>query len=252
MRPPGTLRAEREPNDDLAQANRVAPGVPVTGYLGKRRSSTEGDRDVYRVDWPRGTRRVATVALTGLPNLDVNLRIDDSDGVHGAVSDEGRLGEGEVLHRRVVDGPLVISVGQTLAPGQQLPIENVSDAYELTVTEERGDAGEIEPNNLEADATPLAPTWELRGYLDARDDVDLLRWTGPDGRFIVVVRGDGLPFAWRLAGGKPRTPGEATVDLRRGELIRIERTDRSEPAVPLPPKGRDAPWSIVVVDGGRK
>ena len=44
------LTAEREGNDDPELANRIEAGKPVTGYLGKRRSTTEGDRDVYRIE----------------------------------------------------------------------------------------------------------------------------------------------------------------------------------------------------------
>ena len=67
----------------------------------------------------------------------------------------------------------------------------------------------------------------MRGYLDARDDVDLLRWTGDDGTYNVVVRADGLPLAWRIGDGKLRTPGAAQGRRStQATLIRIERTDR--------------------------
>ena len=236
MRPPGALRAEQEPNDEPARANRITTGVPVTGFLGKRISVTEGDKDYYRSD---GTRRAITVSVSGLPNIDIELVVGN------ATVDEGRIGEGEAVRRRLVDGPVLISVGQKLAAGQKLPIENVSDAYELKVVEERMDAGELEPNNMVADATPLVATYELTGHLDSANDVDLLRWTGDSGTYIVVVRADGLPVQWKLSDGKARTPGEATVKLEKGELVRIERN----PAQPL--KNRDAPWTIVVVGSGR-
>ena len=240
-REPPALRQEREPNDDTAHANRIAPGVPVTGLLGKRRSPTEADRDVYLVPWQSGSRRVVSVAVTGLPNIDINLSVDDGDGLHGATVDEDGVGGGEVLHRRMVDGPVVITVGQTLAK-DQLPVENVSDHYTLTVTEDAL-AGETEPNNMEADANPLVLTEELRGYLDARDDVDLLRWTGDTGSYRIVVRADGVPMVWRLPDGKARTPGAAAIELHKGDVIRLERTDRGGKG-PLP--GRDSPWSVVV------
>jgi hypothetical protein len=115
----------------------------------------------------------------------------------------------------------------------------VSDPYELKVTEERADAGELEPNNMDADATPLVPTYELTGWIDGAD-IDLLRWTGESGTYIVVVRGDHLQ--WKIGDGKPRTPGEATLELKKGELIRIERMANEAPT---------GPWSIVVVGSGR-
>ena len=237
-----TLREEREPNDDVADANRIAAGTAVTGYLGKRHSPTEPDRDVYVVPWPAGSRRVVTVAVTGLPNIDVTLNVNDGDGLHGATVDEAGVGAGEVLHRRAVDGPIAITVGEALGKDQKLPIENVSDPYTLTVTEETL-AGEAEPNNMDADANPLSLTEELRGYLDTRLDVDLLRWTGETGNYSIVVRADGVPLLWRLPDGKARTPGAAAITLHRGDLIRLERTDRGGTG-PLP--GRDGLWSVVV------
>ena len=237
-----TLREEREPNDDVSQANRIAPGTPVLGYLGKRHSATEPDRDVYLVQWPTGSRRVVTVTLSGLPNIDVNLSVNDGDGLHGATVDETGMGAGEALHRREIDGPIVVTVGESLGRDQKLPIENVSDPYTLTVTEEKL-AGETEPNNMDADANPLVLSEELHGYLDTRLDVDLLRWTGETGNYNIVVRADGLPLVWRLPDGKPRTPGAATIELHRGDLIRIERTDRGGKGALA---GRDAQWSVVV------
>ena len=244
LRPPGLVREEREPNNDPASANRIAIGAGVKGFLGKRINANEGDKDHYRVEG--NGRRVVTVMVSGLPNIDVNLTVDDTSG-HSTVIDEGGVGEGEALHRRVIDGPVVVGVGQTPAKDQKLPVENVSDAYELSVIEERADAGEIEPNNMEADATPLVPTYELRGYLDTKNDVDLLRWTGESGTYIVVVREGGVPLQWKISDGKARTPGEATIELKKGELVRIERMANPAQAQPK----RDLSWSIVVVGSGR-
>ena len=97
------------------------------------------------------------------------------------------------------------------------------------------------------DATPLVPTYELRGYLDTKNDVDLLRWTGESGTYIVVVREGGVPLQWKISDGKARTPGEATIELKKGELVRIERMANPAQAQPK----RDLSWSIVVVGSGR-
>jgi eukaryotic-like serine/threonine-protein kinase len=249
-RPNPPLTQEREPNDDAAHINVIAPGTKVTGFLGKRRSRDSGDRDMFVVRWPSGSRRTVTVRVTGIPNLDLSLDLVDGDGSHGGRADDGGVGEGEVLHRRSIDGQLVITIDETLVrPGEPkpriapLPIENVSDPYTLTVVEDDPGAGENEPNNTDADANPLELTRELRGYLDTRTDIDELRWTGPDGTYDVTVRGDGIPLAWRIGDGDLRTPGAAKVMLHAGELIRLERTDRTGTG-PVP--GRDVTWSVVV------
>ena len=239
-REPGPVVAEREPNDELATANRIVPTKPVTGFLGKRRQPNEGDRDLYTVAWPAGTKRIVTVTVSGLPNLDINLAIDDGSGTRTVRSDEGGLGEGETLHRRAIDGPLIITIGQTLDKDQRFAIENVSDPYTLTVTEEHP-GGEVEPNSTEVDANPLVLTEELRGYLDTRDDIDLLKWTGADGTYTVTVRSDGLPLQWQTSNGTRRTAGEARgVALKRGEVIKIARDPKGMP------KTRDATWSVIV------
>ncbi|MGE3458770.1 MAG: hypothetical protein AB7O24_26875, partial [Kofleriaceae bacterium] len=239
-RPRPLLSSELEPNDAPSKANQIAAGTPITGYLGKRLGQTEGDKDVYVVKWPAG-RRIATVTATAPPNIDINLTINDADGSHGATVVEAGSGGTEVLHRRPVIGPIVVTVAQTMSKDQKYPIENVSDAYSITVVEETS-PGEAEPNNGAADATPLELNRELRGFLDTRLDVDLVKWTGDDGPINVVVRADGLPLVWKIGDGKSRTPGAATVELKRGDLIRIERTDRGGTG-PLP--GRDLSWSIV-------
>jgi serine/threonine protein kinase len=225
------LTAEREGNDDPELANRIEAGKPVTGYLGKRRSTTEGDRDVYRIDWPSGERRVVSVTVTGVPNLDLTL------AVGAQVSDERRLGEGEALHRRSIDGPLVIAIGQAV-PAGALPVENVSDPYTLTVTEEPLKGGELEPNGIEADANLIAANDQLRGYLDQLADVDLLKFTGEAGTFTVTLTTDDPSVVWQLADGKQRTPGAADVPLVRGEIIRIQRGK----GTPKP----GATWSLAI------
>jgi serine/threonine-protein kinase len=217
------LTEEREPNDEIAQANKIAPGAPVSGVLGKRHSPTEGDRDTFVVPFQSGSRRVVTVSVTGIPNIDLNLSESDADG-HTMTVDEGRIGAGEVMHRRVIDGRLVITIAETMAPDQKYPTENVSDPYTLTVTEEPAGGGEVEPNGTAADANPIGVGDVMRGFLDTRDDVDLLRFTGDDGTYTVDVAGPGLPLEWRVRDGKPQAAGTQQVLLHRGDLIRIART----------------------------
>ena len=197
----------------------------------------------FVVQWPAGSRRVVSVAVTAPPNIDINLALTDGDGVHGATADEGGVGDGEVLHRRAVDGPIVITVGADDREGseaarreRQRPVHADGD---------RGAARPARPSRTASrpTRTPLELTQELRGYLDTRDDVDLLRWTGGDGTYNVVVRADGLPLAWRVGDGKPRTPGAATVELAQGDAD-PSRAHRHGGKGPLP--GRDATWSIVV------
>ena len=216
------LTEEREPNDEIAQANKIAAGAPVTGVLGKRHSPTEGDRDTFVVPFQSGSRRVVTVSVTGIPNIDLNLSESDADG-HTMTVDEAGLGAGEIMHRRVIDGRLVITIAQTMATDQKYPTENVSDPYTLTVTEEPAAGGEVEPNGTAADANPINVTDVMHGFLDTRDDVDLLRFAGDDGTYTVDVAAPGLPLEWRVGEGKPQPAGTQQVALHRGDVIRLAR-----------------------------
>jgi len=64
--------------------------------------------------------------------------------------------------------------------------------------------------------------------------------------FNAVVRADGIPLEWRSDDGPPRTPGAARIQLKHGDLIRIERTDKGQKGA-LP--GRDQPWAISITAG---
>ncbi len=235
-RPPVTLGAEREANDDPEVANRIAAGSPVTGHLGKRRSATEGDRDLFRVEFPSGERRVVSVTVSGLPNLDVTLAVGDRLGTRAQTADEGRIGEGEALHRRSIDGPLTITIGQNVVRGA-LPVENVSDTYTLLVIEEAAKGGEIEPNGIEADANAIAPGETLRGYLDHTTDLDLLRFNGNDGTYTVTLTTNNPATIWQTGDGMLRTPGVASIALKRGEILKIQRTPKGTPK-------RDTTWAF--------
>ncbi|HWN66040.1 MAG TPA: serine/threonine-protein kinase, partial [Haliangium sp.] len=57
LRPEPARRAEVEPNDEIDRATLIAAGQPAAGYLGKRISKTEPDRDYYRVPLPEGAPR---------------------------------------------------------------------------------------------------------------------------------------------------------------------------------------------------
>ena len=246
LREPEPHRAEVEPNDEDARATTIAADREVTGFLGKRISRAQPDRDVFRVDWPSGSSRLVTVRVSGLPNLDLRLILRDGRGQQLATADEAAVGGGEVLHRWRVDGPLLVEVTETMRPGQVLPTENVSDPYTLVVMAEGEDAGwESEPNGNTPDATPLPPGSALRGWLDGRGDLDLLRWEGEPGPVTVEVDGDpALPLQWRDPAGTIHPPGTTTLTLDRGAVLRLERSDRDlAHEAPLP--GADAPWTVV-------
>ena len=118
-------------------------------------------------------------------------------------------------------------------------LKPVGDLARLTSRATLGVAHARDLVGLRACLAPLDAIREAAALLD----VDLLRWTGESGSYNIVVRADGLPLVWRLPDGKPRTPGAATIELQRGDVIRIERTDRGGKGAL---DGRDAQWSVAV------
>jgi hypothetical protein len=152
--------------------------------LGRRRSPTEPDVDLFRL--PRRGAGALTIELTGLPNIDVALTLRDDAGEIVASADEQGVAGDERLFARRVDGPVTIEVSQVMTAA--LPVENVSDRYRLTVREAPAAPGwEREPNGDASDALDVAPSATVRGHLEARADVDALRWTGPAGPVVVEV-----------------------------------------------------------------
>jgi eukaryotic-like serine/threonine-protein kinase len=245
LRPEATQTEEREPNDEPTDATPIASGTEVTGLLGKRRSRSEGDRDVYRIAWPEATPRVITVAVGAPPNIDIVVSLHDRNGTEVARADEGGIGVGETIRRRRINGPLVVKVAETMTPGQALPTENVSDHYTLSVREEADVvAWEAEPNGTAADASTLAPGARVNGYLDGRGDEDALKWTGPTGKVRIVVTATEVPLIYRTGDGQDHPQGVAVIELRQGELIRLERSDRARKKGDALP-GADAPWSVL-------
>jgi len=247
VRTPPPATREREPNQDLATATPIAFGTPVTGFLGARIGPREPDKDLYRVLGTDDRERIVSVHVSGIRNIDLALTLRDTAGSVVATVDEGGVGASEAIYRRRTRGALVVEVDEVMRPDQPWAIENVSDAYTLEVDLDRKDGYEVEPDGTASDANPIGPGQKVTGWLEARADVDVLRWTGPAGpATIAVTAGPKLPIAWQV-GDEPerRGPGTAEVVLTAGEEIKLSRADHDLPrGQDLP--GEDEPWSVTV------
>jgi serine/threonine-protein kinase len=247
LRSEGPATREREPNQDVATATPIGFATEVTGQLGKRLGPREPDRDLYRVLGTTDGERIVDVHVSAIPNIDLVLTLRDATGQPIAVVDEGGVGAPEAFHRRRLRGGIMIEVGEAMATDQAWPIENVSDDYTLRIDTDDAVGWEIEPDGTAGDATPLGPGQSMRGWLDARADVDVLRWDGPAGAATVEVAADpSLPVTWRVGDG-PRQigAGKITVALAAGDRIWLERADRDRPrGQPLP--GEEQAWTVTV------
>ena len=241
--PPSTV--EREPNDEIGEATLIAAGTDVSGYLGKRRGPGEPDRDFYRVELPAGTELISAHA-SAPPNVDIALTVRDDAGRVIVVADEGDVGGGEVIRRRrVASRSLTLEITERMTAGQRWPTENVSDRYALGVAADAPDAAtETEPNGGVTDATPATAGAAVRGWLDGRNDVDLVRWNGAAGTVTIDVAADpALPLVWRGPDGIERGPGRVATMLRTGDVLRLARSDRERPHSEVLP-GADLAWMV--------
>ncbi len=242
--PPQT--SEIEPNDDTTQATLIAPDTQVTGYLGKRQSRSEPDRDVYRLSHEPMPGEAVSVEVSGLPNVDVELQLLDAAGAVLHQRNQAGVGEGERIRDWRVHGQVMVAVTEHLGSGDALPVENVSDPYTLTVSLRAPGAGvEVEPDDAPTDALPLAVGGTMTGYLDRRGDVDTFRFDGAAGDYTLRIGGAGsVPLSWRVGGGEPRSERQARITLAPGSLIRLSRTDARAPATDGPPPGADEPYAL--------
>ncbi len=232
-RPPGTRTAEAEPNNTAEQATLIAADTVVTGYLGKRQSKTEADKDCFQLAAeiaPDGSQKI-TARATAPPNIDIRLDVYDAGGGFLARGDDNAVGGTEWVRDLRVRTPVYVVVTESMRgrPGT-LPTENVSDTYEVRVEVATVDsARETEPNHMDADANPLAPGAPVSGFADRRGDIDAFRFDGPAGTYRVRVTGaKDTPLRLRWRDEKPTAERSAEVKLSPGDIIRVERDDSSE------------------------
>jgi hypothetical protein len=160
-----------------------------------------------------------------------------------ALVDEQGVGGGEAVHRRRGAPEMSVEIGQLMSG--TWPIENGSDPYTREVSVDEADpTWVVEPNAETSDATPVAAGATVRGSLDARADVDCLRWDGPAGDVLVDVTapGDGTVL-WTGPDGVARS-GRATVSLKTGEVVRLRRADRDQGKGTL--AGAEAAWTATL------
>lgn len=243
FRPTPPASHEREPNNELASATLIAIDHPVSGYLGKRLGKTEPDLDFFSVPLPAGDY-VVTAQVSALPNIDISIEVFDPIGRMITRVDENGVGGSEMLRRRRIDGSVVFLVTETTFGGPRLPVENVSDPYELVVTiDSDGLLAEIEPNDADVEAMTASPAKTMTGWLDRRMDIDVYRFDGLAGRYVISVGGAAtVPVVIDTASETSATR-TLTATLSPGDTITLRRSDATLPAGQALP-GMDEPYLL--------
>ncbi len=242
--------AEKEPNNTLETATLIAAGGPVRGKIGERLSENQSDRDYYRVATPAapGSAARLTARLSPIRRMDLALAVYDQSGKLLATADNGGRGDGEVIpNLGVVDDTLYLAVMESKFVDE--PTQNPLDEYQLEVAFARpAEDEELEPNDVDSDATPIAAGRATRGWLGRWRDVDRYRWSGPAGSFEVTVAGaEGIAVALRVGEGEASEARTIKVALEPGSIVGLERLDPDAGAGQRPRADAvDVPYTITI------
>jgi hypothetical protein len=183
---------EAEPNNRAPEANLLPFGEKMRGQLGQRLDAVRSDRDFYRMTIPSGTS-IVRLDYRALPNIAPCILL------YRGSSEEPlqRFCVGQAARDltipalRLDPSDYLFAVLQDQEQYEQEPpppvLENVSDAYELTIGPATADPGfEVEPNDSHVSANKVAPGSSIAGRLAWMRDVDVFCATTTDPvRFVV-------------------------------------------------------------------
>lgn len=162
---------EREPNDELAQANSLAPGTAA-------RASLNGavDADFYRV--AISAPGMLAARLSGIEGVDLVLELLDAEGAGLARSDRGPAQTTEGIANFPVDaGVYHLAVREFVSKRRQkqAPRTGPSPSYELgiEILAEPSAEQEREPNDDAAGAREILIGDDAAGYIGWAGDVDV-------------------------------------------------------------------------------
>jgi hypothetical protein len=221
---------EKEPNNSLETATLIASGASVRGKIGTRIDDTQSDRDYYRVRAPAPGPAKLAVELSAIKRMDLALAVYDVSGKLLGAADNAPRGEPELIPNLGVQTDEVYVAVMESKYVTDGPTENPTDEYRIRVAfEPRADGEEVEPNDVDTDATPLPPEQPVRGWLGRHRDVDRFRFGGNAGKWEIELLGaEGVPLAIRVGDGEPRAERKLQVNLIRGVVIVVERRDPEE------------------------
>ena len=184
---PSVADTESEPNDEPAGANLLAPGQPIKALIGKRKSPGEGDADVYRIELvdtrsssaseptTEATPRVADIALSALPNMDLALDLVEHGSAQPLLTvNSGKVGEPERIPNVLLRGDAYYLRVREVAVSGRYPTENVSDQYTVSLSLAAHDpTRESELNDALELAEQLRPGTPRHGLIGWSDDRDV-------------------------------------------------------------------------------
>ncbi len=176
---------EREPNDDMEEAQIIQIDKPIQGYFQK-----EEDEDWYRLDFSLEGKHIARVTLSGVPGIDSSLYFLDSRGNTILRSTFGEEGEGEILTNiGLTTSTYFIRVRGKGEGGSPTPY-----TLEVKLLGPWDESKEFEPNDDSEMANPIPLGKPVEGYAQPPlADWDWYRFSIPEpGMDILVIRTSGI------------------------------------------------------------
>lgn len=161
---------EQEPNNTSKQPNAVDLQKTYRGTLGP--VVKKGDEDWYVIDAGAEKKRIK-VSLGAVPSIDLSLVFFNEKAETVAVVNNRGAGEAEVVPAYgLLPGKNYLRVREVEKKGKP-PVSDEVNPYLLSfeVLGETPDE-ELEPNNVDRNASPLTANKEVSGYLAWGKDVD--------------------------------------------------------------------------------
>ncbi len=163
--------AETEPNDTIATADTLIPGIQLSGYIVA--DGSNADVDWYRLNGPPKGAWALEVQISGVPSADIALQIIEPDG-SDPLAEANREGAGglEEIHPIVIDKPTVfLAVQEVRRPGVPPGTFN-TQPYGLLYRMYDSSTVEREPNDTMSTATAARIGTPIQGRLDSDVDAD--------------------------------------------------------------------------------
>jgi tRNA A-37 threonylcarbamoyl transferase component Bud32 len=213
--------SESEPNDDIAESDRVFAGAPIEGFIGEPAIGQRADVDFYMVENRTGQNVVASIEVSGVPGIDLVIKTYSRDGRALTTVDSGKEGRRELLPNQYLSSPFLYVMVREYWVENRPPRWNTEIPYHLRVRlREHAPGEEIEPNDELTDGLQMRQGEAVSGYVGWRGDVDSFRTPDlPPGGTMADVLLEGVP-GLDLA--------LALHDIRGEELRRFDRAGAGE------------------------
>jgi hypothetical protein len=154
-----------EPNDDIKHANPVVINDPILGFYNKKEKG-KNDIDFFKTRM-QSRDTSYEISLTAVPGIDSRIKIYDENGRILYTIDENQKGESEKLWEFYPKGDMIyFSVESKSGYNEKVP-------YVVNfIKKEEAPAEEIEPNNVENDATVIKLGETKKGFISPKNDID--------------------------------------------------------------------------------